>query len=76
MDFIEHEIGVCAESGMQLSEGYIRTGKPQWYGCLPSLFPCIGIRLEDVRTRLEQEVKDYYGYDVIVEIIQSHALAI
>ena len=74
-DYIEDEIIVRPIHGMQLSEGYIRKDNSKGYvGCLPGLVPYVGNTKEEVRLRMEQEAKGYYGDDVIVEIV-PHALA-
>ena len=68
-DYIEDEIVVHPIHGMQLSEGYIRKDNASGFlGCLPGLLPYKGKTKEEVRLKLEQEAKDYYGEDVIVEI--------
>jgi hypothetical protein len=68
-DYIEDEIVVHPIHGMQLSEGYIRKEKSNGFlGCLPGLLPYKGKTKEEVRCRLEQEAKEYYGEDVVVEI--------
>ena len=74
-DYVEHEVIVCSADGMQLSEGYIRVNDLRVSGCLPALVRCAGATAEGVRQHLDQEAKDYYGYDVVVKIIHSHALA-
>lgn len=67
-DYIEEEIVVHPIHGMQLSEGYIRKDNAHGFlGCLPGLVPFAGKTKEEVRARLEQEAKEYYGNDVIVE---------
>ena len=69
-DYIEDEIIVRPIHGMQLSEGYIRKDNSKGYlGCLPGLVPYAGNTKEEVRLRMEQEAKDYYGDDVVVEIV-------
>jgi hypothetical protein len=74
-DYIEEEITVHPLHGMQLSEGYIRKDNSKGFlGCLPGLVPYAGKTMEEVRLRLEQEAKEYYGDDVVVEIA-PHALA-
>jgi len=74
-DYIEEEIIVHPIRGMQLSEGYIRKDNSKGFlGSLPGLLPSIGKTKEEVRVRLEQEAKAYYGDDVVVEIL-SRALA-
>ena len=68
-DYIEEEIIVHPIHGMQLSEGYIRKDNSKGFlGSLPGLAPFKGKTKEEVRARLEQEAKAYYGDDVIVEI--------
>ena len=68
-DYIEDEITVHPIHGMQLSEGYIRKANSHGFlGCLPGLVPYEGKTKEEVRLRLEQEAKEYYGEDVVVEI--------
>ena len=68
-DYIEDEIVVHPIHGMQLSEGYIRReNSKKFLGCLPGLRPYVGKTKEEVRLRLEQEAKEYYGEDVVVEI--------
>jgi len=75
-DYIEEEIIVHPIHGMQLSEGYIRKDNSKGFlGCLPGLAPFAGKTKEEVRARMEQEAKEYYGEDVIVEIA-PHAMAI
>jgi len=74
-NYIEHEIIVCPRHyGMQLSAGYIRTDRRTISGYLPALLPCLGKTVEDVRMRLEQSAKSYYGNDVVVEIILGRAI--
>ena len=75
-EYVEHQIIVQSTGGMQLSEGSIRENMRQVYGHLPALLPCIGTSVEEVRRSLEQKAKDYYGYDVEVEIIQDVTLAV
>ena len=66
---IELEIVVHPIHGMQLSEGYIRQDNSKGFvGSLPGLIPLKGKTQEEVRARLEDEAKEYYGDDVIVEI--------
>lgn len=66
--YIDEEIVVHPIHGMQLSEGYIRTENSKGFrGCLPGLVPYVGKTIEDVRMRLEQRAKAYYGEDVVVE---------
>jgi hypothetical protein len=68
-DYIELEIVVHPIHGMQLSEGYIRKDNSKGFlGCLPGLVPFAGKTKEEVLLRLEEEAKEYYGEDVIVEI--------
>ena len=68
-DYIEDEIIVHPIHGMQLSEGYIRKDSVKGYlGSLPGLALSRGRTREEVRARLEQAAKAYYGDDVIVEI--------
>jgi hypothetical protein len=68
-DYIEEEIIVHPIHGMQLSEGYIRKDNAKGYlGSLPGLAPARGQTKEEVRARLEQQAKDYYGDDVVVEV--------
>jgi len=74
-DYTEDEIIVRPTDGMQLSVGYIRKDSLKVIGCLPGLDPYSGKTVEDVRIHLEQEAKEYYGDDVIVEIAGSHAKA-
>ena len=75
-DCIEVEIVVHPLHGMQLSEGYIREDDPAGFlGCLPGLEPLRGRTREEVRAALEQEAQDYYGDDVIVEIVAARAIA-
>jgi len=74
-DYIEEEIIVHPLHGMQLSEGYIRTDNSKGFlGCLPGFIPAAGKTIEEVRGRLEQAAKRYYGDDVVVEVA-SRALA-
>lgn len=74
-DYIEEEIIVHPIHGMQLSEGYIRKDNSKGFlGCLPGLIPFAGKTKEEVRLRMEEEAKEYYGEDVIVEIA-PHAMA-
>jgi hypothetical protein len=64
-DYIEEDIVVHPVHGMQLSEGYIR--KENSNGWLPGLVPYVGKTIEEVRVRLEEAAKVYYGDDVVVE---------
>ncbi len=74
-DYIEDEIVVHPIHGMQLSEGYIRRDNSKGFlGCLPGILPTVGKTMEEVRSRLEQAAKTYYGDDVIVEV-EPRALA-
>jgi hypothetical protein len=67
-DYIEEEIVVHPVHGMQLSEGYIRKENSTGFrGWLPGLVPYVGKTIEEVRVRLEEAAKVYYGDDVIVE---------
>ncbi len=75
-DYIDEEIIVHPIHGMQLSEGYIRKDIAKGFlGCLPGLVPSVGKTREEVLMRLEQEAKEYYGDDVVVEIA-PHAVAV
>ena len=75
IDYIEEEIVVRPIHGMQLSEGYIRKDNSTgFFGCLPGFLPAAGKTQEEVRNRLEQAAKIYYGDDVIVEV-EPRALA-
>lgn len=75
-NYIEEEIIVRPIHGMQLSEGYIRKDTTKGFlGCLPGLIPSAGKTQEEVLKRLEQEAKEYYGDDVVVEIV-PHAVAV
>jgi len=66
---IEVEIVVHPIHGMQLSEGYIRQDNSKGFvGRLPGLLPSKGKTQEEVRVRLENEAKAYYGDDVVVEM--------
>jgi hypothetical protein len=68
-NYTDEEIIVHPVHGMQLSEGYIRKDNSKGFlGCLPGLVPSVGKTKEEVRVRLEEEAKEYYGDDVIVEI--------
>ena len=68
-DYMEVEIIVHPIHGMQLSEGYIRKENSNGFlGFLPGLLPYKGKTKEEVRQRLEEEAKEYYGEDVIVEV--------
>jgi len=68
-DYIEEEITVHPVHGMQLSEGYIRRDNSKGFlGCLPGLMPAVGKTKEEVRSRLEQAAKVYFGDDVVVEL--------
>lgn len=74
--YVGQEIIVRPIHGMQLSEGYIRKDNSKGFrGCLPGIVPCLGITLEEVRMHLEQKAKNYYGDDVIVEVVLCHAMA-
>ena len=69
-DYIEEEIIVHPIHGMQLSEGYIRKDNSKGFlGSLPGLMPLKGKTKEDVRAQLELEAKEYYGEDVVVEVV-------
>lgn len=72
---LENEIIVRPRHGMQLSTGHILNDGLRISGYLPALLPCVGKTVEDVRSRLEQAAKAYYGDDVIVQIILSRAIA-
>ena len=74
-DYVEYEIVVCSTGGMQLSEGCIRVDDLRVSGYLPALVCCTGATVGEVRQHLDQEAKDYYGYDVAVEIVHSHVVA-
>ncbi len=75
-DYTIEEIIVHPIHGMQLSEGYIcRENSKGFLGCLPGLLPFLGRTKEEVRARLEEEAKDYYGDDVIVEIAPHPAVS-
>ena len=68
-DYIEEEIIVHPIHGMQLSEGYIRKDNSKGFlGCLPGFMPAAGKTIEEVRGRLEQAAKKYYGDDVVVDV--------
>lgn len=68
-NYTDEEIIVHPIHGMQLSAGYIRKDNSKGFrGCLPGLVPSVGKTKEEVRVRLEEEAKEYYGDDVIVEI--------
>jgi hypothetical protein len=73
--YTEEEVIVHPVDGMQLSEGYIRKNTEGFIGCLPGLVPLRGSSLEEVRLGLEEEAKDYYGDDVVVEIASHPAVA-
>jgi hypothetical protein len=74
-DYLEKEIIVRQIHGMQLSEGYIRKDNSRGFlGCLLGLVPCSGSTEEEVRMRLEQVAKEYYGDDVVVEIVPYQAI--
>lgn len=67
-NYREEEIVVHPLHGMQLSEGHIREDESKGFvGSLPGLEPYTGETREEVRSRLEQEAKEYYGEDVVVE---------
>ena len=75
-DYIDEEIIVHPIHGMQLSEGYLRKDTAKGFlGCLPGLMPSVGKTREEVLMRLEQEAKEYYGDDVVVEIA-PHAVVV
>jgi hypothetical protein len=67
-DYIEEEVIVHPIHGMQLSEGYIRKDGKAFLGSLPGLVPSRGRTAEEVREKLEQKAKAYYGDDVVVDI--------
>ena len=71
----EEEIIVHPTDGMQLSEGYIREETQGFLGCLPGLTPTLGHTLEEVRLLLERKAKEYYGDDVVVDIVPRQAIA-
>jgi hypothetical protein len=72
----EQEIIVRPTHGMQLSEGYIRKDNSNGFlGCLLGLVPYAGKTQDEVRIHLELEAKEFYGDDVIVEIVIRHAVA-
>jgi len=73
---VEVEVVVRPIHGMQLSEGYICEDGPMGFlGFLPGLAPLKGRTREEVRAGLEQEAQNYYGDDVIVEIVAARAVA-
>jgi hypothetical protein len=73
---IEVEVVVRPIHGMQLSEGYINEDGPLGFlGHLPGLAPFKGRTREEVRAALEQEAREYYGTDVVVEIVAARAVA-
>jgi hypothetical protein len=72
---IEDEIIVHPIQGMQLSEGFIRKGRiKKFRGTLPGLVSCEGETKKEVLSKMELEAKEYYGEDVVVEIV-PHAAA-
>jgi len=75
-NYIEVEIVVHPIHGMQLSEGYIcEDGPAGFLGYLPGLMPLKGRTREEVRAALEQEAQNYYGDDVVVDIVAARAVA-
>ena len=69
-EYVEDKIIIRAIGGMQISEGYIRRDTSKGFlGCFPGRVPYVGKTLEEVLIHIEQEAKEYYGYDVMVEII-------
>ena len=73
---VEVEVVVRPIHGMQLSEGYIcEDGSVGFLGRLPGLVPLKGRTREEVRVALEQEAQEYYGDDVVVEIVAARAVA-
>ncbi len=74
--YIEVEIVVRPIHGMQLSEGYIcEDDSLGFLGYLPGFMPLRGRTREEVRAALEQKMQDYYGEDVVVEIVSARAVA-
>ena len=73
---IEVEIVVHPTHGMQLSRGCIAEDGPIGFlGRLPGLAPRRGRTREEVRAVLERDAREFYGDDVIVEIVSARALA-
>ena len=73
---IEVEIVVHPEQGMQLSEGCItEDGSTAFMGRLPGLAPRRGRTREEVRAVLERDAREFYGDDVIVEIVSARTAA-
>ena len=66
---IIQEVIVHPVDGMQLSEGRIScNGNKHFRGSLPGIEVSEGDTIEEVRRRLEEKAKAYYGNDVVVEI--------
>ncbi|HEY5652931.1 MAG TPA: hypothetical protein VIR63_00990 [Pontiella sp.] len=68
---IDEEVIVHPIDGaMQLSEGYIHEdGKNHFEGWLPSLGLMEGDSLKEVLARLEKGAKEFFGDDVVVELV-------
>jgi len=73
-DCIELEVIVHPVGGMQLSSGYIRRDESRCYiGDLPGITLMTGNSVDEVLKRLERKSKEYYGDDVIVELVNETA---
>jgi len=69
------EVIVHPRDGMQLSEGYIRKdASTRFVGCLPGMADSVGDTIEEVMIYLNRRARDYYGDDVVVEIVHHVAM--
>lgn len=67
----EKEVIVHPVDGMQLSEGTIRVNAGRnCIGSLPGMAVSVGKTIDEVLQCMDRFVKDYYGEDVIVEVVQ------
>ncbi len=70
IDYVEEEVVVHPEGGMQLATGSIRTDPSRRFiGNLPGMAALAGDTIDEVLRCMERFAKDYYGDDVIVEIV-------
>ena len=71
---LEEGVIVHPVDGMQLSEGYIRKdASMRFVGYLPGMSDSVGETVEEVMIYLNRRAKDYYGDDVVVEIVHHVA---
>jgi hypothetical protein len=69
-EYIENKIIIRAIQGMLISEGHIRKDNSKGFlSCFPGRVPYAANTLEELRIQVEEEAKEYYGDDVVAEII-------